>query len=274
MAHRLLEEAGAGHGGHRDMARQVLAWETGARVPRAWVVAYTCVFGLEEAELFASAPVPVTFGGKMLALMAEHGLSLRKLAKIVHYDPRQCADPARRARGRHSLVAYGTDRRRPDRGSAPAPGDPFGELHTLLDLASAVAPGNVIPGHPGTVSPARVHFAESWVYAGAGDEARADHARDRVLAPARDYQYTANVQLHEALCTVARGGTDQGVRQAATVLDTLPPPHHSHMITETGRLVLRAVPLEQRRRPAVTEFQQVLTGTAPIRPALHPGTSH
>jgi transcriptional regulator with XRE-family HTH domain len=105
----------------------------------------------------------------------------------------------------------------------------------------------------------QVDFTQSWVHAAAGDEARADAARDRVLAHAfLDYQYRANVRLHEALCTVANGGVDQGVRQAATVLDALPPNHHSQMITETARIVLCAVPAEQRQRPAVGELRETI----------------
>jgi hypothetical protein len=78
------------------------------------------------------------------------------------------------------------------------------------------------------------------------------------VAHALDYQYHANVRLHEALCTVANGGVDQGVRQAATIIDALPPHHHSQMISETARVVLRAVPPEQRGRPAVGELNETI----------------
>jgi hypothetical protein len=61
----------------------------------------------------------------------------------------------------------------------------------------------------------------------------------------------------------------KGARQALKVLYTLPSNFRSHMITETGRMVLRAVPLEQRERPAVSEFQEVLTSTTPDLRALN-----
>lgn len=114
----------------------------------------------------------------------------------------------------------------------------------------------------------QAHFAESWVYSGAGEEAHADTARDRVLSRDPEYQYAANVRLHEALCTVVEGGIDEGARQAAALLDGLPAAYRSQMITETGRRVLNAVPVEQRRRPAVGEFREVLAATAPNPRAL------
>ncbi|WP_433231932.1 helix-turn-helix domain-containing protein [Actinomadura formosensis] len=114
----------------------------------------------------------------------------------------------------------------------------------------------------------QAHFAESWVYSGKGDEARADEARSQVLDYGPEYQYAANVRLHEALCTVVKGGIDEGTRQAAVLLDGLPAAYHSQMITETGKRVLNAVPIEQRRRPAVGEFREVLATTAPNPHAL------
>ncbi|ACY97247.1 helix-turn-helix domain-containing protein [Thermomonospora curvata] len=104
----------------------------------------------------------------------------------------------------------------------------------------------------------QVHFAESWVHAAAGNEAEADEARERVLAFKGDYQYDVNVRLHEALCTVAQGGFEAGARHAATIFDTMPAARHSRMITETGRMILRAVPAEHRDHPAVADFRALL----------------
>jgi hypothetical protein len=108
-------------------------------------------------------------------------------------------------------------------------------------------------------------FAESWVYAGAGNEAEAERARGRVLALSRpgDYVYKANVQLHTARCTVVNGGVKEGAQQASAVLDALEPTYRNRLITETGKSVLQAIPLEQRQRPAAREFEEVLTSTAP-----------
>jgi hypothetical protein len=92
----------------------------------------------------------------------------------------------------------------------------------------------------------------------AGDEARADTARDNVLRLTSDYQYGANVLLHEALCMIVKGGIDEGMRRAATVIDPLPAAYRSNHIMETGRMLLRAVPLDQQNRPAAVEFREVL----------------
>ncbi|XVQ88866.1 helix-turn-helix domain-containing protein [Microbispora siamensis] len=129
-----------------------------------------------------------------------------------------------------------------------------GTVRALVALASGGVKGDTF----GFWKPDQIHFAESWVYAGAGDEAAADRARQQVLAATRDYQYDANVRLHEALCTVSKGGVDTGMRQAATVITTLPAAYRSHHIVQTGRMVLQAVPAGQRARKAVGEFREVL----------------
>jgi hypothetical protein len=132
----------------------------------------------------------------------------------------------------------------------------------------------VSPGGPGTApipslwKPDQPHFAASWVYAAAGEETAADEARDRVLAYGFDYQYAANVRLHDALCMVAQGGTAEGVRRAAAVLDAMPAAYRSQMITETGRTVLRTIPPGEFGTPAVREFREILAATAPAVHAL------
>ncbi|MEW2356269.1 hypothetical protein [Spirillospora sp. NPDC029432] len=134
-------------------------------------------------------------------------------------------------------------------------------LRGFVNAAPDDWPSDLIPAY---WTSDQIRFTQSWVHAAAGEEQAADTARDQVLAhPFLDYQYIANVRLHEALCTVATGGVDQGARQAAAILDGLPGSYRSQMITETGRTVLRAVPAEKRERPAVREFADVLTRTAP-----------
>jgi hypothetical protein len=51
------------------------------------------------------------------------------------------------------------------------------------------------------------------------------------------------------------------VQQAVAVLQALPVAYQSNMITETGRMVLRAVPLDRQERPAVAELREVLAIT-------------
>ena len=118
---------------------------------------------------------------------------------------------------------------------------------------------------PSLWTPDQPHFAESWVLAAAGDESGTAVARDRVLAYSGDYQYTANVSLHGALCTVVKGGTAEGMNRAAEILDAMPARYRSQMITEMGKHVLGAVPIEDRELPAVRNFQEVLSATAPAR---------
>ncbi|MFD0685492.1 helix-turn-helix domain-containing protein [Actinomadura fibrosa] len=108
-----------------------------------------------------------------------------------------------------------------------------------------------------------LHFTESCVYASAGDESKADTARDLVLSQSSEYQYEANVRLHEGLCTVVQGGSDAGARQATAVLTTLPVPYRSQMITQTGRWVLDAIPPAHRDSSPVAELREALVLTAP-----------
>lgn len=110
-------------------------------------------------------------------------------------------------------------------------------------------------------TPSQVHFAASWVYAAAGDEARADTERSAVLAQTRSYTYRANVAIHGAFCTVANGGTSEGARQASTVIANLPPAYRNNHVLETGRMLLRAIPLDRRDNAAVRELSEVLAAS-------------
>jgi hypothetical protein len=135
-------------------------------------------------------------------------------------------------------------------------------LNTLTDLAAAdlTEPG------PSFWVPDHVYFAESWVYASAGDQAAATRAAELVLRArvgGPDYQYRANIMLHQAMCTVVDGGTEPGVQQAIAVLHEVPATYRSNMITETGHMLLRAIPTEHREQPAVADLRQALATTTP-----------
>jgi hypothetical protein len=128
-------------------------------------------------------------------------------------------------------------------------------LNTLTDLSAADL---TVPG-PSFWSPDQLYFAESWVYASTGDQAAATRAAELVLGRyPNDYQRRANVLLHQAMCTVVDGGTEPGAQQAIAVLHDVPPAYRSNMITETGRMVLRAVPPDHRERSAVAELREAL----------------
>ncbi|TDD65049.1 hypothetical protein E1298_41740 [Actinomadura rubrisoli] len=136
-------------------------------------------------------------------------------------------------------------------------------LDSFTDSIDGPARGGILPTHR---SENVAHFTASWVHAAAGREAEADEKREIVLANTRGYQYAANVRLHEALCTVVNGGIDTGARQATEILAGLPPAQQSHMIIETGKVVLRAVPIERRNRPAVRDLQALTSGQGSSRP--------
>ncbi|TDD80175.1 hypothetical protein E1298_26420 [Actinomadura rubrisoli] len=109
----------------------------------------------------------------------------------------------------------------------------------------------------------QVWFAESWARSYAGEEPGADHARDQVLSRTGDYQYVANVRLHEALCATVNGATDRGIGRAIEIFDGLPAAHRSQMITETGKEILRAVPRDHQNRPAVRDLRAIMHSSAP-----------
>lgn len=138
------------------------------------------------------------------------------------------------------------------------------EAHQALEHLTNLSETDLRGPGPSFWMPDQIHFAESWVYAATGNEAAIQRAQD-AMCPL-DYQYKVNIQLHQALCTVVQGGIEQGVQQAAAVLQALPSAYHSSMITETGRMVLRGVPLDRQQHPAVAELREVLA--IPPTPAI------
>lgn len=137
-------------------------------------------------------------------------------------------------------------------------------LGTLVALRKAAEQGGA--DRHGFWKPDGLHFAESWVYAGVGNDSAASTAQEKVLKVTRDYVYLVNVQLHSALCTVTQGGIDEGLRQAATTIDAVAPAYRGHHMIETANVVLRAVPPDQRTRPSVTDLRELLA-TAPPQSA-------
>ncbi|MEV7965668.1 helix-turn-helix transcriptional regulator [Sphaerisporangium sp. NPDC088356] len=129
-------------------------------------------------------------------------------------------------------------------------------LNTFRDLVAADPPSASIM--PGYWNGGQLPNAENMIYAGVGNEVEAHNAGDRLLTFSHDYQTAARVRLHEALCKVVNGGIDQGMRQAASVIDALPQVYNDNMVAATGRMVLRAVPRHQQNRPSVAEFRKVL----------------
>lgn len=134
-------------------------------------------------------------------------------------------------------------------------------IQVFTDLAATD-----LPITPGFWEPSnyRVYFNQSQVFSAIGDQDAATRAQDGLLSGNPDgYHVKVNTRLHAAQCTVINGGIDEGVRQAATVIDSVPMAYRNIMITETARRVLRAVPFDQRERPSVAEFREVLALEAP-----------
>ncbi|MEV0613962.1 helix-turn-helix transcriptional regulator [Nonomuraea sp. NPDC050404] len=109
-----------------------------------------------------------------------------------------------------------------------------------------------------------IPFAQSWVHGCAGDEDGAAEAREQVqrLAPEHSYQVLTNVLFHQDVCTVARGGVDEGIRHTAEVLDGLPAAYRTNHVLETARIVLRTVPQGQRDRRSVRELESMVPSHA------------
>jgi len=140
------------------------------------------------------------------------------------------------------------------------------QLNDYRDRAAAApGPTDIMPGYwQGDQLP----FAENMVLSGIGDEAEAAQAGENLLSSGNpDYNLTTKVRLNRALCTLTKGGTEEGARQAAEALDALPAPYRNHIITETGKAIYRAIPTDQREKPTVQDFREVLLTTAPSTPA-------
>jgi tetratricopeptide (TPR) repeat protein len=109
----------------------------------------------------------------------------------------------------------------------------------------------------------KLHFAESLVFAFAGDESATGAAVERVITSLNgDYQVVPAIKLHDALCIVAGGGIERGVRQAAEIIDGLDRSQRTAMTLEDAHVVLRAVPLDAQRAAPVREFRAVLASSA------------
>jgi hypothetical protein len=108
----------------------------------------------------------------------------------------------------------------------------------------------------------KLHFAESLVFAFSGDVAASDDAAESVLASTNgDYQIVPAIRLYQALCTVANGGINTGVKQATEIVDGLDRSQRTAMTREDAQVVLRAVPIENHDTAPVREFRAVLAAT-------------
>jgi hypothetical protein len=205
-----------------------LADESGSVETRMWVRGREAVLGL-----YSGRPVPVVL------TLAEQGLAI---------------DPAARNSGRAGLGA--------------AQAQALAVLGRRADAVAALrATENVLqalpPGSNDTIfdwTERNLRHAESFVYGLTGTAGEADEARDRALAmyaPDRAVS-RAQVHLHRAVGAVRDGDVVGGVRLAAGVLESLPPGERGHFVLAIADMVLSAAPAEQRQRPEVAEYRDLV----------------
>jgi hypothetical protein len=113
----------------------------------------------------------------------------------------------------------------------------------------------------------RLRHGQSFVYTHLDDQARAEHAHDTALTlyPPHLFRERALVQLHRALGMVRAGDVATGTDHARHVVTELPENQRIDMVLEVARAVARAVPVEQQRRPEVTDLNDVLALPASTR---------
>ncbi|GAA0970848.1 hypothetical protein GCM10009555_020490 [Acrocarpospora macrocephala] len=126
-------------------------------------------------------------------------------------------------------------------------------------IRRAMAQAGTVKGDSlGFWSPDILRFAASWIFSAVGEENQASESGTTVLASTRDYVYRTNIVLHRSLCTVVNGGVTEGTQQAAAVIAEVPPAYRSGHVLATGRMVLQAVPLDQRDHAGVDDLREQL----------------
>jgi hypothetical protein len=107
--------------------------------------------------------------------------------------------------------------------------------------------------------PGDSYFAESWVYAAAGDESATARASDNLLRlPNTGWGFVTNTQLHRAICTVLNGGIREGAEHAVAVLERVPAQFRTNEIAQTARRVIDAAPNDERGRPAIENLRHAI----------------
>ncbi len=94
----------------------------------------------------------------------------------------------------------------------------------------------------------RLRYTQSWVYTHLGRTRDAYAAQDAALSlyPPELARLRAQVEIQRAACMVIDGHLADGLDHAHDTLDALPAQLHNAAVRETARLVLAAVPAQQR----------------------------
>ena len=220
--------------GYRREARHTwrlarrLADESGSVDTRLWVRGREAVLGL-----YSGRPVPVVLD------LVERGLAI---------DP-DARNAGRAGLGAAQAQAFAILGRRAEATAA---------LHRTEDVLDALPTGSNDTIFDWTEQ--KLRHTESFVYGFAGVDREADRAQDRALAmyaPDRAVS-RAQIHLHQSVGAVRSGDVNGGVLGAAAVLESLPTQERGDFVLAVADMVLSAVPVHDRHRPAVTEYRELV----------------
>ncbi|MDI6099340.1 XRE family transcriptional regulator [Actinoplanes sp. NEAU-A12] len=108
----------------------------------------------------------------------------------------------------------------------------------------------------------RLRHTEAWVYAHSGTLVDATKAQERAieLYPPQMTRLRTQVQLHHAAAMIRSRQILDGLRLAASALESLPAENHNELLRTVIRQVVHSVPTEARKRPEYREVTDLLRG--------------
>jgi hypothetical protein len=106
----------------------------------------------------------------------------------------------------------------------------------------------------------RLWHTQSYVYTSSGKTARAEKAQEQALAlyPISRLRPRAQIELHRAACIVQDGDAGSGISHAERVIESLPPGYYTRAVQVIAGKVLEALPVSERKKPAVNSYREVL----------------
>ncbi|MFF0626762.1 hypothetical protein [Streptomyces sp. NPDC004296] len=103
-----------------------------------------------------------------------------------------------------------------------------------------------------------VHLSHALTSLGETDRARESQQWALALSGATSSMSCTLLRIDAAACLHRDGDTEQACRTAVAALTALPPAYATGLIHERGMDLLRSIPLQHHREPAVRELQQAL----------------
>jgi DNA-binding XRE family transcriptional regulator len=144
---------------------------------------------------------------------------------------------------------------------AGRPTDARAALHQVLDVFDRM-PDDVTGDHDSLFGfpPESALYVESYVYSYLGDFAAADTAQQTALRmyPPENRRQPAQIGLQRALCLAMVGDVTESVAQAGRMLTELPSSDHVRPVLDLGQRVLEAVSADDRDRPDVAAYRELL----------------